>query len=152
MPALSPIVAPMLAMMTTDTASHASSGTSTTGADFFTIASQRLAYIDQRQRILAQNIANADTPGYKARDLSPFDKLLHERPVTPAQTNALHLAGTSNASLQIQAAQERAPDGNAVNIEDELTKVADDETSSAMVGNLWKTTMSMYLTALGRSG
>jgi hypothetical protein len=33
-----------------------------------------------------------------------------------------------------------------------LTKVADDETTAALTGNLWKTYMGMYLTALGRGG
>jgi flagellar basal-body rod protein FlgB len=46
---------------------------------------------------------------------------------------------------------ERAPDGNAVSVETELTKVADDETNAALVGNLWKSYMGMYLNALGRS-
>jgi flagellar basal-body rod protein FlgB len=110
-------------------------------------------YIDQRQRVLAQNIANADTPSYQARDLSPFEKLLHAQPVTPVLTNPAHLSGTTdNAALVTQPVSERAADGNTVNIETQLTKVADDETSAAMVGNLWKTTMGMYLTALGRSG
>ena len=47
---------------------------------------------------------------------------------------------------------ERAPDGNAVSLEGEMTKVAQDDTSQALVGNLWKTYMGMFMTALGKSG
>jgi flagellar basal-body rod protein FlgB len=131
----------------------ASSLGASSGSDFFALAERRLDYIDQRQRVLAQNIANADTPDYRARDLSPFEKLLHAAPVTPALTNTLHLSGTvSTAAFVTQIAPERSADGNAVNVEDQLTKVADDETTAALTGNLWKTYMGMYLTALGRGG
>ena len=118
---------------------------------FFGLAARRLDYIDQRQKILAQNIANANTPDYRARDLSPFESMLRSAPVVPVQTNSYHLGGSVEAATYImQPMAERAPDGNSVSTENQLTKVADDETSSAMVGNLWKTTMGMYLTALGR--
>jgi flagellar basal-body rod protein FlgB len=128
-------------------------GATSQTADFFGVAAQRLAYIDQRQRVLAQNIANADTPNYHARDLSPFEKALTATGITPTQTNAAHLSGTlDSANLILQPATEIAPDGNSVSIESQLTKVADDETSAALVGNLWKTTMGMYLTALGKGG
>ncbi len=120
------------------------------GADFFAIASKRLDYIDQRQRVLAQNIANANTPDYHPRDLSPFEKLLQGGTMTPARTDPAHLGGVFEGASQIlEPASARAPDGNSVSVEGELTKVADDETSANMVSNLWKTTMGMYLTALG---
>jgi flagellar basal-body rod protein FlgB len=118
--------------------------------DLFALAEKRLDWIDQRQRVLAQNIANADTPDYQARDLSPFEKLLTAKPVTPTLTNPLHLLGRAQtASLTQALPAERAPDGNAVNVETELTKVADDETNAALVSNLWKSYMGLYLNALG---
>ena len=122
-------------------------------ADIFALAERRLAWIDQRQQVLAQNIANVDTPAYRARDLSPFQQLLGAPPVAPVQTNPLHLAGlrTPLSGTPTRPA-ERAPDGNAVNLEGELTKVAQDESDSALVGNLWKSYMGMYLNALGHTG
>jgi flagellar basal-body rod protein FlgB len=132
-------------MQTSASASHQA-------MDFFSLAAKRLDYIDQRQRVLAQNIANADTPSYQARDLSPFEQVLQAPPITPLLTNPAHLSSTTHsAALITQPVSERAADGNTVNVETQLTKVADDETSAALVGNLWKTTMGMYLTALGRS-
>ena len=119
-------------------------------ADLFALAEQRLEWIDQRQRVVAQNIANADTPNFQPRDLTPFDQLMRNQPVAPAQTNALHMAGRVElASLKQEAPAERSPDGNGVGIEGQLTKVAQDETNAALVGNLWKTYMGMYMTALG---
>ncbi|MEJ0045982.1 MAG: flagellar basal body rod protein FlgB [Rhodospirillales bacterium] len=120
-------------------------------ADLFALAERRLEWIDQRQRVLAQNIANADTPSYRARDMSPFEKLLGAAPVAPSVTNSMHLSGRAGeASVITEMRSERAPDGNAVNIENELTKVAKDETDSALVGNLWKSYMGLYLSALGK--
>jgi flagellar basal-body rod protein FlgB len=123
------------------------------GNGFFDVAARRLEYIDQRQRALAQNIANADTPAYRPQDLKPFDAFVSEAAIAPVQTNALHLSGTLPPLTQtVQTPAARDPDGNAVDIETQLTKVADDESAGALVGNLWKTTMGMYLTALGRGG
>ena len=153
------MMAPAIDMMRTDSGrglSQPAAGGAQQGGDgrdFFAAAAQRLDWIDQRQRVLAQNIANADTPDYRPRDLSPFEQALHAAPVTPVRTDPNHLGLSAEAaSLVTQVVEERAPDGNAVSVENQLTKVADDESASALVGNLWKTTMGMYLTALGHGG
>ena len=119
--------------------------------DLFALAEQRLAYIGQRQQVLAQNVANADTPRYQARDLPSFDALLNNSRVSQVVTNAAHLQpNVQTASLLQAVPAERAPDGNAVSVETELTKIATGETNAALVGNLWKSYMGMYLNALGR--
>ena len=119
----------------------------------FALAERKLGWIDARQRVLAQNIANADTPGYQAQDVSPFSRMVGMAGVEPVLTNPLHLAGLSQARGSQQGpTTERAPDGNSVGLEDQMTKVADDETSQAMVGNLWHSYMGMFMTALGHAG
>ena len=125
------------------------------GADIglFSMAERKLSWIDTRQKQLAQNIANADTPGYRARDIASFSSALDQFDITPARTSPLHLVGLSSnlpGSKLLEA--ERAPDGNAVSLESEMTKVAQDDTSQALVGNLWKSYMGMFMTALGKSG
>ena len=40
------------------------------------LAERRIAWLEERQRVLAQNIANADTPGYQPRDLGDFSNVL----------------------------------------------------------------------------
>lgn len=116
----------------------------------FALAERKLAWLDDRQRVLSQNIANADTPGYQSRDVAPFGTVIGNLEISAARTNPLHLAAFSRSSDSgtVQAS-ERAPDGNAVTIEEEMTKVADDETSQALVGNIWHSYMGMYMTALG---
>ena len=77
-----------------------------TDIGLFRLAERRLAWVDRRQELLAQNIANADTPDYTARDLPPFERALQRTApgtvpgVAPAlsQTSPLHLAGTGAAA------------------------------------------------------
>lgn len=116
----------------------------------FDLLERKLDWIESRQRVLAQNISNADTPNYQARDVAPFAAMLDQFDIEPARTSPLHLAGlVQTGATHRQPAGEHAPDGNAVSLEGQLTKVADDESSQAVTGNLWKAYMGMFMTALG---
>jgi flagellar basal-body rod protein FlgB len=120
----------------------------------FALAEQRLAWTDRRQALLAQNIANASTPGFRPSDLPPFAQTLARTAAAPARTQPGHLAGTAGDPLQpdrsvLPAA--RAPDGNAVALDEQLTKVADTETTQAMVTTIYKKYLSLFSLALGHS-
>ncbi len=119
-------------------------------AGLFDLAEQRLGWLDARQHVLAENVANIDTPGYRPRDVAPFETWLTRAGITPVRTNPLHLAGYEEPSTgQMPTVAESAPDGNAVGLETQLTRIADGETQQALVGNLWKSYMGMFMTALG---
>jgi flagellar basal-body rod protein FlgB len=110
-----------------------------------------MGWLDARQQVTAQNIANADTPSFVVRDLVPFDQYLAHTTLVPTLTNPLHLAAyTPSVKSARTVPTERAPDGNTVNIEDQLATAADTETQQGLVGNLWKTYMGMFMTALGK--
>ena len=122
-------------------------------ASVFDLAEKRLAWLDRRQGLLAQNIANANTPGYQARDLAPFAlKLsLAEAAATPMRTDPLHLAGTvDDGALALTRPAEHGPDGNAVPLDTQLTEVADTDASQELVTDLYKKYMNLFRTALGR--
>ena len=66
----------------------------------FSALRSKLGYLADRQRVIAENVANADTPGYTAQDMRPFS--LQSAPMTaagtlqavaPAMTSPMHLAG-----------------------------------------------------------
>lgn len=124
------------------------------GAGVFDLAAQKLQWLDRRQEVLAQNIANADTPGYQPKDLTPFAALLQDSVNGPVRTDPMHLPGTQGGLLQGVAAttSERAPDGNAVSLPDQLVKVADTETSQQLVTTLYQKYLGLFRTALGASG
>ena len=118
----------------------------------FDLAERRLAWIDRRQGLLAQNIANANTPGYQSKDLLPFAQTLARAMPELATTNPLHLNGSADAggAVSRERPTERAPDGNAVSLEDQLTKVADTENAQALVSNLYKKYLGLFHTVLGK--
>jgi flagellar basal-body rod protein FlgB len=118
----------------------------------FALADRRFAWIDQRQEVLAQNLANADTPGWRARDLKPFQALLATPPVALAATDPAHLAGTVDAAVDeaTAATAERAPDGNGVALDHEMMKVADTDMAHAVTTGLVTAWLGMFRTAIGR--
>jgi flagellar basal-body rod protein FlgB len=117
----------------------------------FDLVDKRLAWVDRRQALLAQNIANADTPGWRPRDLAPFDATLKATGVALAQTDPKHLTGTSAAAQGIlEATGEQALDGNGVALDKELSKVADTDAMHQLVTDLYKKYLSFFQTALGR--
>jgi flagellar basal-body rod protein FlgB len=130
-------------------------GMDPTKIGLFDVAEKRLAWTAQRQSVLAGNIANANTPGFQARDIESFASVLSGTgPVEPVRTQPSHLAGTAPsglASLTTNPPRARVLDGNTVALDQQLTKVADTETTQALVTTVWKKYMGMFSMALGRS-
>ena len=120
------------------------------------LAERRLAWLESRQRVLAQNIANADTPGYRPRDLRPFAEALARAGgggVGLLRTDARHLApagGAAPGSRPDRQVAERAPNGNAVALDQQALKVADADTAHAFATGLHRRYLGMFRTALGR--
>jgi flagellar basal-body rod protein FlgB len=123
-----------------------------TQLDLLDLADHRLAWLDQRQAVLAKNIANASTPGWVPQDLPPFAASLAAATGTSlARTKPGHLAGTADNILAgvTPRPTARAPDGNAVAIDQQLAAVADSQTAQELVLNIYKSYLGMFNTALG---
>jgi flagellar basal-body rod protein FlgB len=126
--------------------------------DIFALAERRLTYLDQRQQVLAQNIANANTPKYLPQDLSAFsaklDGLTAARQLT--QTSPAHLPAPSSAggpaALVTDRTEGRSVDGNGVALDTQLVRMADTETSQQLVAGLYTSYTGMMRTALGVNG
>ena len=124
-----------------------------TDIGLFRLAEKRLNWVEQRQQVLAQNIANASTPNFKARDLSPFQSSLVQQGVTVAQTNPAHFAGLKSPVQDRDVeAHGKAPDGNTVSMEEQLGKVADTSSTQELVTNLYHKYQGMFRMVLGRNG
>jgi flagellar basal-body rod protein FlgB len=119
----------------------------------FDLAERRLSWADRRQQVLAQNIANADTPGYQAKDVPSVASLLSgAATASPVRTDPGHLAGTTGGLLQAVARHgDRGVDRNGVSMDHELSDVADTETTQEFATNIYKKYMSLFRLALGRS-
>src|SRR3546814_9011289 len=96
---------------------------------------RKMSWLARRTEVISQNVANADTPDFNARDLKPvsFAELVRgegvRADVAPRQTNPLHLAGLKPAMpYGSEAAPDRyetAIDGNDVSVEQQLTKLGE---------------------------
>jgi flagellar basal-body rod protein FlgB len=119
----------------------------------FALADRRLAWVESRQTVLAQNIANADTPHWRAQDVQPFAASLQQATVTLARTDPGHLAPATGPGSVFGAGalvSEQSPDGNSVAIDKELVKVADTDAVHELVTNLSKKYLGLVRTAIGR--
>ncbi len=93
----------------------------------------RLSWLDERQRVIAQNVANADTPGYVGRDLNtPTDFAAAMRSggggVQMVRTSNMHIAPAGpRARFETTASpdSETTLDGNAVVVEEQMLKMAE---------------------------
>lgn len=122
---------------------------------------QRMAWLSQRQKVLATNIANADTPGYRPRELRPpaFQALVGAATarVTPATTDPRHLRGAATAEGGPRAVEQRttfetAPAGNAVIIEEQMAKVNETTLSHRLTTELYRKHLGLLKMAVGRGG
>ncbi|MGC1780443.1 MAG: flagellar basal body rod protein FlgB [Xanthobacteraceae bacterium] len=89
---------------------------------------ERMQWQQARQEVLAQNVANADTPNYQAKDLAPLDfsRQLSAVSLSLDRTNPEHIAATSGDSqfASKNSDYEIRPRGNSVSHEDEMNNVA----------------------------
>ena len=127
----------------------------------FGVVKKRLAWLTQRQEVLAQNIANSDSPRYRPRDLKPFRfKELIRREnaeMNLVATGPGHLAGRRTRIRDFAEQKERlpyetAPDGNAVILEEQMQKINESGLSHRLTTELYKRHLNMFRMALGRQG
>ena len=118
---------------------------------------ERMSWLNQRQDVLSQNVANADTPRYVARDLKDldFEQLMGTASsgTKMMTTNVKHIALSSAHSGKFEdhetPDQESDPNGNAVSLEVEMIKVADTQAQYQAAANLYAKAMTMMKTAIG---
>ena len=125
-------------------------------ADLLGLTERRMAWLEARQRVLASNIANADTPGYLPRDVRSFANVLQGAAggaQRMAATDPRHLAAPNDPGLARpdRSAPDRAPNGNAVSLDREALKVAETDGAHALAATLHRRYLGLFRTALGRS-
>lgn len=111
----------------------------------------RMQWLQSRQKILAQNVANADTPGFKPRDLKAQSG--GSGGVQMMTTSAAHIGpstglgapGTKGASKF-----ETVPSGNAVTLEDEMLKVAETQMDFQTAASLYNKSLGLLMIAVGK--
>jgi flagellar basal-body rod protein FlgB len=119
----------------------------------------RMAYDSERQKILAQNIANIDTTGYQAQELLPlnFKNVLaaQTQKVGLAVTDDKHMNGTNAYTQRFRSeaqrnTYERTPTGGTVVLEEQMMKVAQNASDYQLMTNLYKKIGNLFKEALGQ--
>lgn len=127
----------------------------------FRMAREKMSWLGQRQAVLAQNIANANTPSYRSKELAPIDfdrELRSIQPVRMAATTGNHLDGTvvpPEHKVQrdrLRDVYEVNPDGNSVVMEEQLIKVSDTQVQYQLATNIYHKNLKMFRMALGTPG
>lgn len=123
----------------------------------FSMLRTRMNWHQERQRLLAENVANADTPGYRPHDLAPLDfgRQVQQAggQLQLALTSPSHLAtssGTGGFAKARDGKFEIRPSGNAVNLEDEMMKVAANQMDHQAAISLYSRSMGLIRTAIGK--
>ena len=126
--------------------------------NLFSLMQTKMSYLSERQDVLARNVANIDTPGYKPKDLKKldFEKL------AMIEANRLQLKATSPAHIThprgkpedyrsetMRETYERIPVENEVVLEEQMMMVAETHMDYQKVTNLYGKVSSMFKTAIG---
>jgi len=117
----------------------------------------RLGYLNQRQRVISENVANADTPGFKPRDLKPFTVRAQGAAaataagtLTPVLTQPGHMlpphAATAAQSVASPDSETRL-DGNSVVLEEQMMKLSDARTNYQAAIDFYEQSLNMLKTA-----
>jgi flagellar basal-body rod protein FlgB len=126
----------------------------------FVALTDKMRWHQTRQGLLAENVANAETPGYRGRDLKQFDfddqmaSPISSASITTRVTQPMHYAVSSQLSsgegAQRMANFEVTPEGNGITLEDEMMKVTTNLMDYQAATSLYQKSIKIIRTALGK--
>jgi flagellar basal-body rod protein FlgB len=120
--------------------------------DVVRMARALAAHSGARLGVAAANVANADTPGYRARDLPSFAEV-YEAGGTMRATREGHIGTGGTATLtpvELSPAHREAPNGNTVSLEAEMVRMAEIRQAHDMALAVQRSVSGITRTALGR--
>lgn len=126
-----------------------------TDLNVFNLAHAMAVHAGRRQAVIARNVANADTPGYRARDIAPFSDSVASGPGTAMTARRrTHLNGqgaTGWAGTVAAGAGVVDPNGNSVSLEQEMLKAVDTRRQHDRALAIYRSALNILRTGLGRA-
>lgn len=125
----------------------------------FSALTEKMKWHQTRQGLLAENVANAETPGYRGRDLKAYGFEDHMRKMSVATiattaTSPGHIVKAGSGADAFGSRQlnnfEVTPEGNGVTLEDEMMKVTTNQLDYSAVTAIYSRSIRIIKTALGR--
>ncbi|UYO00664.1 MAG: flagellar basal body rod protein FlgB [Devosia sp.] len=126
----------------------------------FSALTDKMRWHQTRQGLLAENVANAETPGYRGRDLRQYDfdtrmGMGSSASLTTAATRPMHFSVSSGEAggfdAQRMANFEITPEGNGVSLEDEMMKVTTNMMDYQAATSVYQKSIRILRLALGKS-
>jgi len=125
-----------------------------TGGNLMQALKTRMQWHQTRQKVLAENVANADSPGFRPMDVKPpAIGAAGEASLGLARTSAGHmdLTGLLGGFDSSRARRfETTPNGNAVNLEDEMMKVSQNQGDYQLAASLYSKGLGLMKIAIGK--
>ena len=122
----------------------------------FALMNKNMSYLNSRQDVLSQNVANANTPGYKAKDLKEIDfaEMLTPSASGLSVTDPRHISGVTgsaggNFGSEVSPTYEVTPTGNQVVLEEEVMKISKTTMEYQQTSGIYRKMLSMLKMALG---
>lgn len=127
-----------------------------TNLNVFRMAEAMAVHAGQRQAIIAQNVANADTPGYQARDLSPFAESFQKQHsvgfMRASRASHLNIGPAGGIeTIEVKMNSARDPNDNSVSIEQQMLKAVDVKRQHDRAIAIYKSSLSIIRASLGRA-
>ena len=126
----------------------------------FSALTDKMRWHQTRQGLLAENVANAETPGYRGRDLKQYDfadrqGMMASSAVVTTVTQPMHFSASSGGGgafdAQRMASFEITPEGNGVTLEDEMMKVTTNLMDYQAATSLYQKSIRILRVALGKN-
>ncbi|PYC47373.1 flagellar basal body rod protein FlgB [Litorivita pollutaquae] len=122
--------------------------------EIFRMAHAMATHAGARQTVVSQNIANADTPGYRAKDVASFAEQFAPSAGEGAQraTRAGHLNGAEGPYqvAMIRSDEGANPNGNTVSVEEEMMKAVEVQRQHDRALAIYKSSLGLLRTSIGR--
>jgi flagellar basal-body rod protein FlgB len=131
----------------------------------FSLITEKMNFLTRRQETIAGNLANADTPGYRAKSTEEPDfsryiasdgghgKLkVVKTDKGHISTGPKRLGGISSMEAAIHGREQYSPDGNSVDVSDQVMRMADTQMQYNLASNIYKKQVQLLKLAIGRSG
>lgn len=123
--------------------------------EIFRMAHAMASHAGARQAVVSQNMANSDTPGYAARDITPFAELYQSQDAAlqPRATRDGHMLGhpeDRGFDVTDDPTAISDPNGNSVSLETEMLRAVDVKRQHDRALAIYKSSLSVLRTAIGR--
>ena len=126
----------------------------------FSALTDKMRWHQTRQGLLAENVANAETPGYRGRDLAQYDfadrqsQMASSSAVVTTVTQPMHFTASSGEgafAAQRMATFEITPEGNGITLEDEMMKVTTNMMDYQAATSLYQKSIRILRVAMGKN-